>query len=152
MCNTTCSKNQYHGQGRALSRQAYANAACTGAPDVNVAWSYDPVDTIGIGALKQSTVVTTNGYSSHGNVFAYGAERQRVARLDYATGSTNGSPVTTTHYVGSAEIVLSPLSAVAPILKRYLPGLILSMNGGPISYEYLFTDALAKGQISILLV
>jgi len=90
---------------------------------------------------KLRQVQTVNGYISHASVFAYGPERQRVARIDYLNNAGSGT-ANTTHYIGGAEII-GPDTA-SPTLKRYLPGLILSISGGVTSYEYLFTDNLGS--------
>ncbi len=117
--------------------------------------SLDPANSQGLVKRQQSwsafdalrTVDLANWYISHTTKWAYGPEHQRLVRQDY-TNATGSGPPNVIHYVGNAEIITAP-GSTQRIVKRYLPGLILSQTVAnnatqAVQYEYLFTDNLGS--------
>ena len=88
-----------------------------------------------------------NPQIQHTTTYSYGAARERLLRADFANATASGTP-STVLYLGDAEIA-TPASGGTRVVKRYLPGLILSQNiaaDGSVTtqYEYLFGDNLGS--------
>jgi len=90
-----------------------------------------------------SAVFMHNSYSNHATVYRYGADRQRLQRVDYGTASISGSATTQTTYIGNAEVI-QHFDTGSVEVKKYLDGVVLQITGSTITPQYLFKDALGS--------
>ncbi|MGE3298664.1 MAG: RHS repeat domain-containing protein [Porticoccaceae bacterium] len=143
------------GAGAAPGPHALSRATIEGSAKQ---YCYDPAGNqtaTWAGAQKQREIVYSaadqvkeikSWVASHNTRFFYGPGRNRYKRLDTDTPDGTGG-VTTTHYVGSVEIIKKPNGTWEK--KRYIGGVLivtLASDGGG-SKDYLFTDHLGSTDV-----